>query len=176
MRSNSTCHHVFFLCVCFCHIRLVLSHLAHIRTHKSTHKPDQTKIKINGFDMAKSAAQLLYGPVLVWVFVLYLYHFCVCLSYLSKHKIISTYKPKYPHTNLQNNMIRSDVAFCATDGRSHAFKTLKLNIYYCCLFVCLLAKDLFFFILNSLKRINQIKNFQMDFLLPNPCENFWSQT
>ena len=30
------------------------------------HKPDQTKININGFDMAKSAAQLLYGPVIVY--------------------------------------------------------------------------------------------------------------
>ena len=35
----------------------------HIQTHKVTsphnNKPDQTKININGFDMAKSAAQLL---------------------------------------------------------------------------------------------------------------------
>ena len=30
-----------------------------------THKLDQTKITINGFCMAKRAAQLLYGPVLV---------------------------------------------------------------------------------------------------------------
>ena len=30
-----------------------------------THKLDQTKITINGFGMAKRAAQLLYGPVLV---------------------------------------------------------------------------------------------------------------
>ena len=30
-----------------------------------THKLDQTKITFNGFGMAKSAAQLLYGPVLV---------------------------------------------------------------------------------------------------------------
>ena len=30
-----------------------------------TYKLDQTKITINGFGMAKSAAQLLYGPVLV---------------------------------------------------------------------------------------------------------------
>ena len=31
-----------------------------------THKPDQTKLNINGFDItAKSAAKLLYGPVLV---------------------------------------------------------------------------------------------------------------
>ena len=41
----------------------------HIQTHKVTsphnNKPDQTKININGFDMAISAAQLLYGPVLV---------------------------------------------------------------------------------------------------------------
>ena len=34
-------------------------------TIPNTHKPDQTKINIIGFDMAKSAAQLLYGPVLV---------------------------------------------------------------------------------------------------------------
>ena len=31
-----------------------------------THKLDQTKITINGFGMAKRAAQLLYGPVLVF--------------------------------------------------------------------------------------------------------------
>ena len=31
-----------------------------------THKPNHTKINIDGFDMAKSAAQLLYGPVLVY--------------------------------------------------------------------------------------------------------------
>ena len=36
-----------------------------LQVHTQTHKPDQTKININGFDMAKSAAQLLYGPVLV---------------------------------------------------------------------------------------------------------------
>ena len=30
-----------------------------------THKLDQTKITINRFGMAKSAAQLLYGPVFV---------------------------------------------------------------------------------------------------------------
>ena len=30
-----------------------------------THKLDQTKITINGFGMAKSAAQLLYGPVFI---------------------------------------------------------------------------------------------------------------
>ena len=48
---------------------LGMSHLVHIQTHKvtspHTHKPDQTEININGFDMAKSAAKLLYGPVLV---------------------------------------------------------------------------------------------------------------
>ena len=33
-----------------------------------TYKLDQTKITINGFGMAKSAAQLLYGPVLVSIF------------------------------------------------------------------------------------------------------------
>ena len=31
-----------------------------------THNSDQTKININGLDMAKSAAQLLYFPVLVY--------------------------------------------------------------------------------------------------------------
>ena len=36
------------------------------------HKLDQTKSTINGFGMAKSAAQLLYGPVLVSL----LYSFC----------------------------------------------------------------------------------------------------
>ena len=35
------------------------------QVHIQTPKPDQTKININGFDMAKSAAQLLYGPILV---------------------------------------------------------------------------------------------------------------
>ena len=30
-----------------------------------THQPDQTKLNINKFDMAKSAVQLLYVPVLV---------------------------------------------------------------------------------------------------------------
>ena len=35
------------------------------QVHTQTHKPDQTEININGFDIAKSAAQLLYGPVLV---------------------------------------------------------------------------------------------------------------
>ena len=34
--------------------------------HIQTHKPDQTKININGFNMTKSAAQLLYGPVLIY--------------------------------------------------------------------------------------------------------------
>ena len=34
-----------------------------------THKLDQTKITINGFGMAKRAAQLLYGPVLVYLFL-----------------------------------------------------------------------------------------------------------
>ena len=34
-----------------------------------THKLDQTKININGFAMAKSAAQLLYGPVLVLMII-----------------------------------------------------------------------------------------------------------
>ena len=33
-----------------------------------THKLDQTKITINGFGMAKRAVQLLYGPVLVFIF------------------------------------------------------------------------------------------------------------
>ena len=47
-----------------------MSHPVHIQTHKTTYKlTNQTKlnsiININGFDLAKSAAQLLYGPVLV---------------------------------------------------------------------------------------------------------------
>ena len=33
--------------------------------HIHTQKQDETKHNINGFDKAKSAAQLLYGPVLV---------------------------------------------------------------------------------------------------------------
>ena len=37
--------------------------------HMETHKTDQTEININGFDMAKPAAQLLYGPVLVLDFL-----------------------------------------------------------------------------------------------------------
>ena len=36
------------------------------QVHVHTQKPDQTKININGSNMAKIAAQLLYGPVLVW--------------------------------------------------------------------------------------------------------------
>ena len=36
-----------------------------LEVRTQTHKPDQTKINIYRFDMAKSAAQLLYGPVLV---------------------------------------------------------------------------------------------------------------
>ena len=35
------------------------------QVHTQTQKPDPSKININGFDVAKSAAQLLYGPVLV---------------------------------------------------------------------------------------------------------------
>ena len=35
------------------------------QVHIQTHKPDQTKINIDGFDMAK----LLYGPVLVFFFI-----------------------------------------------------------------------------------------------------------
>ena len=31
------------------------------QVHIQTHKPDQTRININGSDMVKSAAQLLYG-------------------------------------------------------------------------------------------------------------------
>ena len=34
-----------------------------------THKPDVTKINIDRFDMAKSAAQLQYGPVLVIIYL-----------------------------------------------------------------------------------------------------------
>ena len=37
------------------------------KVHTPTHKPDLTKINIKGFDVAKSAAQLLYGPVLVFI-------------------------------------------------------------------------------------------------------------
>ena len=45
-----------------------MSRPVHIRTPQvqiQTHKIDQTKVDINGFGMAKRAAQLLYGPVLV---------------------------------------------------------------------------------------------------------------
>ena len=35
------------------------------QVHTQTHKPDKTKININGFGMAKSAVQLLFGPLLV---------------------------------------------------------------------------------------------------------------
>ena len=43
-----------------------LSHIyLNLLLYTQTHKPDQTKININEFDMAKSAAQLLYDPVLV---------------------------------------------------------------------------------------------------------------
>ena len=37
-----------------------------LEVRTQTHKPDQTNINIYRFDMAKSAAQLLYGPVLVY--------------------------------------------------------------------------------------------------------------
>ena len=39
-----------------------------LEVRTQTHKPDQTKINIYRFDMAKSAAQLLYGPVLVHMY------------------------------------------------------------------------------------------------------------
>ena len=128
MRSNSTCHHVFFFCVCVClffcmshptygcgymnlsHTRPILTKCDHTKSIQAnlnqtklkqtkkdhtnvtkiqaspllsvcpilstykltfpnrTHKLDQTKITINGFGMAKRAAQLLYGPVLVSIF------------------------------------------------------------------------------------------------------------
>ena len=45
-----------------------------LEVRTQTHKPDQTKINIYRFDMAKSAAQLLYGPVLV----------SICLQYWLK--------------------------------------------------------------------------------------------
>ena len=38
-----------------------------LQVYTQTQKPDQTKININEFDMAKSAAQLLYGPIFVFV-------------------------------------------------------------------------------------------------------------
>ena len=45
-----------------------------LQGHSQTQKPDQTKININGFDMAKIAAQLLYGPVLVFFRILTLHY------------------------------------------------------------------------------------------------------
>ena len=36
--------------------------------HIGIHKPDQTKININEFDLVKSAAQLLYSPIPVYNF------------------------------------------------------------------------------------------------------------
>ena len=63
MRSNSTCHHVFFVCV---------SHPTHIRTHKSTYTlTNQTKLKSILMDLIwlKVSGQLLYGPVLVILFL-----------------------------------------------------------------------------------------------------------
>ena len=50
-----------FLCVCF------LLPSDPYMVHTQTHKPDQTIINTNRFDMAKVAAQLLYGPVLVYL-------------------------------------------------------------------------------------------------------------
>ena len=38
-----------------------------------THKPNQTKININEFDMAKIAAQLLYSPVFFVCFILFIF-------------------------------------------------------------------------------------------------------
>ena len=43
------------------------------QVHTETHQPDQTKINVNGFDMAKCAAQLLYGPVLVFQYLQVVY-------------------------------------------------------------------------------------------------------
>ena len=40
-----------------------------LQVYTQTHKPDQTKININEFDMNNGAAQLLYGPVFVTVFL-----------------------------------------------------------------------------------------------------------
>ena len=68
-----------FTCAATLHVIIFffcgMSHTVQTQTHKvtipHTHKPDQTKININGFDMAKSAAQLLYGPVLVSVTDIY---------------------------------------------------------------------------------------------------------
>ena len=57
------------LFVFFCFVFLFVPSSPHTNSqaqvHIQTHKPDRTKININGFDMAKCAAQLLYGPVLV---------------------------------------------------------------------------------------------------------------
>ena len=57
----ATLHAIMFLCVFFCPIRPTYE-------LTSPHTDSQTKsnyFNINGFNVAKSAAQLLYGPVLV---------------------------------------------------------------------------------------------------------------
>ena len=54
----------FFVILCVCFFIPSDPH-TNLQAHTQTCKPDQTKININGFDMAKSAAKLLYSPVLV---------------------------------------------------------------------------------------------------------------
>ena len=78
-------HFVTFSCVIiFLFVCLFegMSHPVHIQTCKSTHKPDQTKINTKGFDMSKSAAQLLYGPVFV---------FCRFLEWFDCNKCLSIF-------------------------------------------------------------------------------------
>ena len=62
--SNPKLRCVFSCASCFLFVFLFFCPIGPT-VHTQTHKPDQTKINIKGFDMAKSAAQLLYAPVLV---------------------------------------------------------------------------------------------------------------
>ena len=48
LRTNSTCHHIFFV--------FFVSKSTHLQSHKSDSQTSLTKININGFNMAKSAA------------------------------------------------------------------------------------------------------------------------
>ena len=85
MRSNSTCHHVFFgVCPILTMDRanLIIAKPKHnwpdqinpSQPKEDKIKPNQTSPhQIKGFEMSKSAVQLLYGPVLVVsMFILYI--------------------------------------------------------------------------------------------------------
>ena len=63
----ATLQFIQFVDVCFWGVCGYVPSYPHTNSqdHIQTYKPDQTKINIYGIDMANSAAQLVYGPVLV---------------------------------------------------------------------------------------------------------------